>query len=206
MTWSTAVTRQIGKGLRAAALCACVAATLTTARAEAEVGKESAKSGVKGTVGLALLGAETVISVEAAFGVKKGWMYALGGGLGAVGGGVGGYFIDKADNAPVSMGLLVGGIVFAVPTTIAMLNATAYKPPMNPEIDSGADAAARAEDAMYLARHQPLPSLVDVNEQGSLSIKMPAFAIGPVWSRETRQMYSLPAATQVRVPVFHLTF
>lgn len=156
----------------------------------------------KGTIGLALLGAESVIAVEAAFGVKKAWVYALGGGLGAVAGGVGGYFIDKADSPEVSTSLLVGGMVFAVPTTIAMLNAAAYKPPKNPEID----AAALAEERMYLARYEPVPSIVDVNEKGSLKLKLPAVEIGPVWSRQTQQMYALSPATQVRVPVFHLTF
>lgn len=183
-----------------------MAATFSTQSAKAEVGKEEAESGVKGTVGLALLGAETVIAVEAAFGVQKAWLYAVGGGVGAVGGGVGGYFIDKAGNAQVSMSLLVGGLVFAVPTTIALLSTTAYKPPKNPEIDSGVSEAERREDAIYLARHEPVPSVLDINEKGNLKLKMPAVSIGPVWSREMRQAYSLPAATQVRVPVFHLTF
>lgn len=206
MTWSTAVKHQFSRWLRAGALCGCVAFTFSAESAHAEVGKESADAEYKGTIGLALLGAESVIAVEAAFGVKKAWMYAVGGGVGAIGGGVGGYFIDQAGHPEVSMGLLVGGIVFAVPTTIALLSATAYKPPRNPEIDAGAGEAARREDAMHLARIQPVPSVVDVNEKGSLKLRMPAVAIGPVWSRETREVYSLPAATQVRVPVFHLTF
>lgn len=206
MTWSTAVNYQFGRWLRTAALCGCVASTFSTQSAQAEVGKEAAESGVKGTVGLALLGAETVIAVEAAIGLDKAWMYAVGGGVGAIGGGIGGYFIDKSGNAQVSMSLLVGGLVFAVPTTIAMLSATAYKPPKNPEIDSGTSEAARREDAIYLARYQPVPSVLDVNEKGTLRLRMPAVAIGPVWSRETREVHSLPAATQVRVPVFHLTF
>ncbi len=192
----------MGRWVSAAALGGVVASTLYVDDVRAETGKESAGSMPKGTVGLALLGAESVIAVEAAFGVKKAWVYALGGGLGAVAGGVGGYFIDKADSPEVSTSLLVGGMVFVVPTTIAMLNAAAYKPPKNPEIDD----AALSEDAIYLARHEPVPSIVDVNEKGSLKLKMPAVAIGPVWSRQTQQMYALPNATQVRVPVFHLTF
>jgi hypothetical protein len=172
----------------------------------AETGKEAAKSGAKGTVGLALLGAETVIAVEAAVGLDKAWMYGVGGGLGAIGGGVGGYFIDKAGNAQVSMSLLVGGLVFAVPTTIALLSATAYKPPHNPEVDAGATAAQRAEDRMHLARLAPVPSVVDVNEDGKVQLKMPAVGISPVFSQKSRQIYALPHATSVRVPVFHLTF
>jgi len=204
MTWSRAA-RQHFWFRTALSLGIFVIGTLAVDRARAETGKVAAESGVKGTVGLALLGAEAVIAVEAAFGVQKGWLYAVGGGVGAVGGGVGGYFIDRAGNAPVSTSLLVGGLVFAVPTTIAMLNATAYKPPKNPEIDS-ATLRERAEDAQYLARHQAVPSLVDVDESGLVKLKMPAVAIEPVWSQSARHMYSLPEATAVRVPVFHLTF
>lgn len=206
MTWSAAAKHHFSRWLRTAVLCACIASTFSTRSAQAEVGKEAAESGVKGTVGGALLGAEAVIAVEAAFGVQKAWLYAVGGGLGAVGGGVGGYFVDQAGNAQVSMSLLVGGLVFAVPTTIALLSTTSYKPTQNPEVDSGVSEAARRADAVYLARLQPVPSVLDVNEKGKLKLRVPAVAIGPVWSREMREVYSLPAATQVRVPVFHLTF
>src|ERR1043165_403742 len=48
----------------------------------------------KGVVGGALLGAEAVMLVEAAADVKQGWAYGLGGGLGAVAGGVGGFFAE----------------------------------------------------------------------------------------------------------------
>jgi hypothetical protein len=204
MTWSRAARQHFWRR-SVLSLGILLTGTFAVDHASAETGKPAAESGVKGTVGLALLGAESVIAVEAAFGVQKWWLYAIGGGVGAVGGGVGGYFIDRAGNAPVSTSLLVGGLVFAVPTTIAMLSATAYKPPKNPEIDS-ARARERAEDAHYLARHQPIPSLVDVDEGGVIKLKMPAVAVEPVWSQSTRQMYSLPEATAVRVPVFHLTF
>lgn len=159
----------------------------------------------KATVGGALLGAELAIAIEAAIDVDPWWWYAIGGGVGAVGGGVGGYFIDKADNPEVSMSLLVGGLVLAVPATLAMVNARTFKPEENPVID-GETAAQRAEDRIYLTAYRPIPSLVDVRDEGKVSLRMPAVSVSPVFSAEARQMYSLPDATAVRVPVFHLSF
>jgi hypothetical protein len=171
------------------------------------VGKEEAGAMPKATIGGALLGAELVIAVEAAIDVDPWWWYAVGGGLGAVGGGVGGYFIDRTDNPEVSMSLLVGGMVFAVPATLAMVNARTFKPEQNPVVDSASQSAAqRAEDRYYLAAHRPIPSLVDVRDQGKLSLRVPAVSVAPVFSQEARQMHSLPTAMSVRVPVFHLSF
>jgi hypothetical protein len=82
----------------------------------------------KGTVGGALLGAEAVMLVEAAADVKQGWAYALGGGLGAVAGGVGGFFAEDSGDAKLSLYLLVGGMALVIPTTVAVLSATAYEP------------------------------------------------------------------------------
>lgn len=82
----------------------------------------------KGVVGGALLGGEAVLLVEAAADVKQGWAYGLGGGLGAVAGGVGGWFAEDKGSARLSMYLLVGGMALAIPTTVAVLSATAYEP------------------------------------------------------------------------------
>jgi hypothetical protein len=206
MTWSFLAKQnsQRLKGRCALALLT-LGLCLSTTEAHAQVGKEKAVASPKGLIGTSLLGAEVVIAVEAAIGVQPWYWYAIGGGAGAIGGGVGGYFIDRAGNAPVSMSLFVGGLVLAVPTTIAMLNATTYKPAQNPEIDDGATAAERAEDRYYLATHS-VPSLVDVNQTGRVSFRMPAIEISPVFSENVRKMYSLPSATAVEVPVLHLAF
>jgi hypothetical protein len=82
----------------------------------------------QGTVGGALLGAEAVMLVEAAADVKQGWAYGLGGGLGAVAGGVGGFFAEDSGDAKLSLYLLVGGMALVIPTTVAVLSATAYEP------------------------------------------------------------------------------
>jgi hypothetical protein len=208
MTWSQIARRQtLGGGrLRALLLSLFLVGTLTSTPAHAEVGQEETEPGVKGTVGLAMLGAESVMAIEAAFGLNKWWMYAIGGGAGAIGGGIGGYFIDQSGNAEVSMSLLVGGIVFAVPTTLAILSATAYKPPKNPEIDEQAAVNQRAFARFARVESPGVPSLLDMKGVGSIKFQLPAVAVVPVYSQEMRKVHSLSSAASVRVPLLHLAF
>jgi len=112
-------------------ICAplALAVAFTPGRAAADVGKDKASGTAKGTVGGGLLGAELVLTVEAAAGVKSPWAYLVGGVAGAAGGAVGGYFIEKDASPRVSMLLLAGGLTLAIPTTVAVLSATAYEPP-----------------------------------------------------------------------------
>lgn len=117
--------RGIGKVIGAAALSIAVVATSGPARAENET--EPSPTG-KGVVGGALLGAEAVMLVEAAANVKPPWAYAVGGGLGAVAGGVGGFFAEDAGESKLSLYLLAGGMALIIPTTVAVLSATSYEP------------------------------------------------------------------------------
>jgi len=103
-------------------------ATLSPLTAQA-TGKESASPTGKGIVGGALLGSELVMVSEAALGVKPTWAYIVGGLAGGAAGGVGGYFVEKQDDARPPMLMLAGGIVLAIPTVVAVLSATAYEPP-----------------------------------------------------------------------------
>jgi len=109
-------------------LLALVGATLTPLCAHA-TGKEEVSPTGKGIVGGALLGGELVMSVEAAFQVQPAWAYIVGGVAGAAGGGIGGHFVEQQSSARVPMLMLAGGVAFAIPTVVAVLAATAYKPP-----------------------------------------------------------------------------
>jgi hypothetical protein len=87
----------------------------------------------KAIVGGAFLGAEVVAIPMAIAGVKAGWAYAVFPALGAVGGGIGGFFMDKAyDDAKTSAYgsafMLAGGMALIIPTIVLMLNATRYHP------------------------------------------------------------------------------
>lgn len=105
------------------------AATLTSNASMARADDVSPKG--KGIVGGALLGAEIVTIPMSLFGVRSGWAYVIGGGLGAVGGGVGGYFIESASFASdgrVPIYMLAGGMALVIPAIVLTLNATRYHP------------------------------------------------------------------------------
>jgi hypothetical protein len=92
----------------------------------------------KGTIGGAFLGAEVVAIPMGIAGVRAGWAYAVFPPLGAIGGAIGGFFMDKAyddastkgtaSNAYGSAFMLAGGMALIIPTIILMLNATRYHP------------------------------------------------------------------------------
>ena len=108
---------------------------------------EASKTG-KGITGGVLLGAEVVMLGEAAFKVKKPVMYIVGGLIGGVGGGVGGYYIEKgSSDAKVPMYMLAGGMALIIPTTVAVLSASAYEPPADYTQDKGPSDEPVAEPA-----------------------------------------------------------
>jgi hypothetical protein len=116
--------RGFGKLLGAVSVSLATLAAPHLARAADE---EPSSSG-KGVVGGALLGAEAVTLVEAAANVKPPWAYLVGGGLGAVAGGVGGFFAEDANDSKLSLYLLAGGMTLIIPTTVAILSATSFEP------------------------------------------------------------------------------
>lgn len=91
----------------------------------------------KGITGCALLGGEAVALVEAAVGVRARWAYIVGPLLGMAAGGVGGYFLESAAGTSpnydptltgISVGTLVLGLGLVVPSVIAYISATTYRP------------------------------------------------------------------------------
>ena len=109
-------------------LLALAGATLTPLAAHATGEAEASPTG-KGIVGGSLLGAELVMTGEAAFGVKPTWAYIVGGLAGGAAGGVGGYFVEQQGDARGPMLMLAGGMAFAIPTVVYVLASTAYVPP-----------------------------------------------------------------------------
>jgi hypothetical protein len=111
-------------------------ATLTLAPLAAHAtGVDEVSTTGKGAVGGALIGAEVVLATEAAFDVQPTWAYVVGGIGGGIGGGVGGYFIERSASPRVTMLMLGAGMALAIPTTVAVLSATAYEPPANYTLD-----------------------------------------------------------------------
>jgi hypothetical protein len=133
------------------------------------VGTEEPEAKGKGIVGGGLILAELTLTIEAAVGVKPWWGYALGGGLGAVGGAIGGYFIADAAGPEVPTAMLISGLVLAVPTTIFVLSQTAYRPP-----ESEQPQIALAASRMMEAPLPRVPSLLERNADGRFGLGIPA--------------------------------
>lgn len=204
----------IEKCLAAAGAAVLITLTLapSTARAEGPVSPKG-----KGIVGGALLGAEVVDLTIAIAGVEKGWPYFVFGAVGAGGGAVGGYFVEQATyggavEAPVFM--LVGGMALVIPTIVASLNATSFKPvesehsePLQ-NLPSAVPPPPSPGVALKLSQsarpHLPL-SVVDVYD-GHLAVGVPAVEIRPVYTQREMAVYGVDQKNEVRVPVFKAFF
>ncbi len=90
----------------------------------------------KGLVGGALLGSEVVMLTEAAIKVKPAWAYYVGAGVGAVGGGIGGHFLESSLSSKSAMYMLSAGMLLLIPTTVAAMNAASYDTPLEYTQDS----------------------------------------------------------------------
>jgi hypothetical protein len=181
----------------------------------------------KGVVGGGLLGAETVMLVEAAFGVKPAWAYLLGGAVGAGGGVIAGWQVQKNADPKVSMYFLAGGMALVIPTTVAVLQATSYKAPEDYTEDHpatgapvpepprpttpGATPAAPGPQSRILHYHWQAAQLkvpaglLDMDD-GAFKVAVPAVEIRPMYGLSELQQYGLEQKHELRVPVFSATF
>jgi MFS family permease len=133
---------------------ATLAAPVRDARAD-----EVSSTG-KGVTGGALLGAETVTIIEALAGVRTGWAYGVGALAGAIGGGVGGFFVEQASNdgrAPTYM--LAGGLALIIPALVLTLNATRYVPEEGASEDRAPIAPAAEPGVPSGPAAAPLPDV-----------------------------------------------
>lgn len=217
--------------LSAAAIAATLVLAASPARAQSEDKSEASPTG-KGITGGVLLGAEAVMLVEAALKVKKPWAYAIGGIAGGIAGGVGGYFVEDSGDAELSIYLLAGGMALAIPTTVAVLSASAYEPPANvtedrapsdepvaeppqpgaapPPPAQGAQkarprrVARQSSEAAALYPAAP-PALVGLSPR-ALTVGVPAVVVKNVYSRAELMEFGVKQATEVRVPVMSFVF
>jgi hypothetical protein len=125
------------RSLAVAAAAGSVAFLIPAVASAQTQGGDPVSATGKGITGGALLGAEAVLLSEAILDVKPGWAYLVGGILGAGAGGFGGYYAEQQDSAKLSLYLLAGGMALAIPTTVAVLSATAYEPPADYTEDQG---------------------------------------------------------------------
>jgi hypothetical protein len=203
-------------------LSALAAFTVVSCHGWSAAAQSEASSAGKGITGGALLGAEAVMITEAALGIQSGWAYLVGGLSGAVGGGVGGYFLETS-SAKTNMYVLAAGLALVIPTTVAVLNATAYEPkveytedrgpldqpadePPRPSEDAWAPESRRATSP-HTARHAALRTHGLISAVGPLvTLSVPAISIAPVFDPVERATFGVGAETELRVSVVDVRF
>ena len=170
------------------------------------VGQDEASAGAKGTIGGGLLGAELVLVVEAAFDVQPTWAYIAGGVGGALVGGYIGNKIEQDQSPRVSMLLLASGLTLAIPTTVAVLSATAYEPPANYTQDTVPPDEPVADPPQPQTRLRLTPpALLDIDPE-RVAIAIPAVALYDVYTPSELFVFGTQQATEVRVPVLSVAF
>jgi hypothetical protein len=180
------------------------AAHVSTAHA---TGVAEADPANKGIVGGALLGAEAVVLVEAAFDVQPAWAYMLGGVAGAAGGGFAGYYLQKSASARVNLIALAGGLALIIPTTIAVANARAYSAPADDLQDRGPadEPVAGPPEASLAPRPVAVaPALVRVG--GEVSLGVPAIEFSATHADEELAVFGAQGGTRWTVPVLSWLF
>lgn len=193
---------------RLASLCSYA---ITAALPATALGEPVQSTG-KAITGGALLGAELMVFTEAALGFESPWYFAAGAGLGAVGGGVGGYYIERAGNAELSLYMLVGGMALVIPASITYLDAVAYSPeeaePLErPTIHDGFELGA-GERFPTAASVRPVPlspSLVVLHDH-ELRIGVPNVVVDNAYTRTEMLEFSLPSTPSVLVPMLAGSF
>jgi hypothetical protein len=210
----------------ASALAAVVGVTTVTAFQPSARADEVSPTG-KGITGGALLGGEVVTITEALAGVRVGWPYYVGGGLGAVGGGVAGYFVEHASSGngqgPVYM--LAGGLALVIPALVLSLNATRYRPSESatedrpPAIEPIADPGTGKAGLVVPVTPAPAPaapavppptSLLDWRLHGQsgdgLYLGIPLPEVRPLYSLREQATYGLPRGSELRFQMLAVTF
>jgi hypothetical protein len=213
----------------AALVMAAVLGASVVAAPVREAHADDVSSTGKGIGGGALLGGEVVWIVEGIAGVHSGWAYAIGGILGAGGGGVGGYFVEKgSSDGKAPMYMLAGGLALVIPAVVLMLNGTRYQPeegatedrtPVGPPAEPGAPGTSITGQPNAGAAPTPAPpppappptepppqSLLDLHK-GSFRIGVPLPDVRPAFTVSETVQYGLRSGgTELRMPVLHVTF
>jgi hypothetical protein len=227
-------------GLLASAL-ALAGAAGTPARAAAQCDPASPTCSLvtpdgKGIVGLGLIGAELGFVIPAlvqnAMGTDEWWPYLVFPALGAVGGAVGGYFLEQeTQGSPeVAVVLLAIGLAAVVPTVVGTLSLTAYDPGRDTQMrDRGEDAAYDDETTTEAIRDegaeeapgatsavQPSalsrmlaggPGLLRFDgTAGQLLVGVPMVHSRPTFTAAEREALRLAPSADVHVPLVSATF
>jgi hypothetical protein len=221
------------------AICGAVATAMLAAigasapDAEAQQYQNPVSGTGKGAVGGALIGGEIGFLGLSAFGAKSGWLYATVPAALAIGGGIGGYYIEKSASPEVSMYMLAGGMALIIPTVVITLTATSYGSEEPVVIDTGTKGApsggtmkpAESGGPSTTGGQPSVPvgtsprsqrrvdpilarSFALVNFDGGDSIRwsVPAVQVRPMYSRVEQAQFGVSQKVQVNAPIVAFNF
>lgn len=155
----------------------------------------------KGIAGLALIGGSVTATTMGIVGVGQTWPYLVFPPLVAVGGGIGGYFMESAAPVEVSTYMLGIGMALVIPTVIVSLNATAYKTPDDyPNDPSKKNPASEAPRAAFVPQ-----SLVGF-DRGRLAIGLPPVQVRNAYTIDEMAKFGVNQAREIHVPLVRATF
>ncbi len=224
----TAIRRLVGFGL-AAAMATGIAAT-TSADAEAQTVVSSTGKGIAGG---ALLGGEVGFLVLAGAGARPAWMYATIPTALAIGGGIGGHYIENSagTNAKVPMYMLAGGMALVIPTVVIALSAgsTSYQGDDGSVSDTGTKPGAGGAGGGSggastsgpkppqrgigpSSMHHVTPvvprsfALLNFDETTSPRLSVPAVQVSPMYSSIELSKFGGTQRYQVDAPFLAITF
>lgn len=156
---------------RAAGAALLVAVCFAAPKASAQ--NDRVQAGHKGMIGLGLVGAELGFYVPTAFGLTETWSLITFPVVGAAGGAVGGFYLDRANSRAASVSVLVVGLALAVPTVILTVGNTRYS---TDDLRSDTEALERRlQMERRLLAGNGLLRRVD----GRFQLAMPGIDIGP---------------------------
>jgi hypothetical protein len=176
--------RRFGAPLLALALMASASEPALAQTSDASPAEDSSGDNIaKGVVGGAMLGAEVVMLGESALRLRPAWLYLVGGGAGALGGGYLGYRISRhSSNKPPAF-LLAGGIALIIPTIMGVLTATEYAP----------------ADSRRLEPQNDDDSQGDSEARGPMRLELPNVGLAQTFSREQLARFRVHQVTELHL-------
>ncbi|MDI7269321.1 MAG: hypothetical protein QME96_15130 [Myxococcota bacterium] len=161
----------------------------------------------KGIIGCALLAGELVLTIEAVAGVRNPWLLTLIPLAAAGGGAAGGYFLDDADEADVSVAMLALGATLLVPSILLalVLSAETYedqssRATVTQEPVGGGGGGARPPRTSALAP----PALLNLSPEGP-RLSMPTVLVAEA-PRPSAWALSQPPGLEYHLSLFRWAF
>ncbi|MBN1770614.1 MAG: hypothetical protein JXB32_05075 [Deltaproteobacteria bacterium] len=169
-----------------------------------EVGSEA--QGVRGAIGLGLIGVELTVTIEAAAGVTNPWLLSLiplavGGGAAA-----GGYFMEL-ESVDAGVATLAIGMTLLVPSILLtlVLMTDEYEPTGESRDAPETLTAARLRATVAAARRWGPPSLVAIGNDG-LRLGVPSLSLAEAPAASLYRAGAAGTGFEYRLPLVHWTF